>query len=311
MLKQIAQTIQEYDTIIIHRHLSPDPDALGSAFGLKAMINETYPSKDVYCCGMIPEQLKYIGEEDIVHDEDYQDALVIILDTPNASRVDDKRFSKGSYSIKIDHHPDGENFTSMQWVEDKYSSTSEMILKLLFEMNFKCSMKGYEAILSGIVADTNRFLYPSTSNQTFEYMMKLKDLDVDFLSVYDNLYRRSLQDISLFAYIVANLVVDKKVAYIYLSQSLEDQFDISSASSMIGQLNNIDEFIVWVFITEDKKQEQLRVNIRSRGPVINDVAGMHGGGGHMMASGIRLPLDYDYIKIIQDLQKRVEEYDNM
>ena len=36
--KTILAKIKAYDTIIIHRHMKPDPDALGSQVGLKEMI---------------------------------------------------------------------------------------------------------------------------------------------------------------------------------------------------------------------------------------------------------------------------------
>ena len=36
--QQILEKIKEYDTIIIHRHMKPDPDALGSQVGLKALL---------------------------------------------------------------------------------------------------------------------------------------------------------------------------------------------------------------------------------------------------------------------------------
>ena len=37
---------QEYDTIIIHRHMKPDPDALGSQVGLKALLKHHFPEKN-------------------------------------------------------------------------------------------------------------------------------------------------------------------------------------------------------------------------------------------------------------------------
>ena len=45
---QILEKIKEYDTIIIHRHMKPDPDALGSQVGLKALLkhhSQKKPSK--------------------------------------------------------------------------------------------------------------------------------------------------------------------------------------------------------------------------------------------------------------------------
>ena len=41
MFKEILEKIKEFDTIIIHRHLRPDGDCIGSQFGLKYLLEES------------------------------------------------------------------------------------------------------------------------------------------------------------------------------------------------------------------------------------------------------------------------------
>ena len=48
----LFELIDQYDIITIFRHISPDADALGSQFGLKQWIQDTYPQKQVYALGM-------------------------------------------------------------------------------------------------------------------------------------------------------------------------------------------------------------------------------------------------------------------
>lgn len=43
--QEIVDTIKKYDKIIIHRHLRPDPDALGSQVGLAELLRESFPEK--------------------------------------------------------------------------------------------------------------------------------------------------------------------------------------------------------------------------------------------------------------------------
>ena len=46
--EEILQMIKQYDRIIIHRHMRPDPDALGSQCGLAEILRGSFPEKDVY-----------------------------------------------------------------------------------------------------------------------------------------------------------------------------------------------------------------------------------------------------------------------
>lgn len=41
----ILDKIKAHQTIIIHRHQNPDPDALGSQAGLKEIIAQNFPDK--------------------------------------------------------------------------------------------------------------------------------------------------------------------------------------------------------------------------------------------------------------------------
>ena len=51
-----------------------------------------------------------------------------------------------------------------------------------------------------------------------------------------------------------------------------------------------------------------KVNIRSRGPVINTVASKYNGGGHSFASGARIAKMTDVDKLLKELDKACKEY---
>ena len=51
MFENILKLIEKYPRIIIHRHKNPDGDALGSQIGLKHIIKDTYPDKEVFAVG--------------------------------------------------------------------------------------------------------------------------------------------------------------------------------------------------------------------------------------------------------------------
>ena len=104
-MERIFALIAQYDTITLFRHQAADCDALGAQFGLKQWIQEHYPDKQVYALGTsLGSHGKDFPPIDAVSDEIITCSLAIILDTANAQRIDDERWRKAAYKIKIDHH---------------------------------------------------------------------------------------------------------------------------------------------------------------------------------------------------------------
>ena len=108
-------------------------------------------------------------------------------------------------------------------------------------------------------------------------------------------------------------VTENRLGYVIITNEdiLKYGVDSASAGNMINNFNYIKEILVWVTITEDIKNNQYRVSIRSRGPAINQIAEKHNGGGHKMASGVRVPSLEDAMKVIDDLDKKLEEYNSL
>ena len=105
-------------------------------------------------------------------------------------------------------------------------------------------------------------------------------------------------------------VTENGVAYIILTNDIITKFkaDSASAGNMINNFNFIDEVLVWIIVTEDVKNNNVRVNIRSRGPEINKIAEKYNGGGHAMASGARLSSIDEAEALISDIDYATENY---
>ena len=76
--KKIYKKIKKYNKIVIARHVGPDPDALGSSIGLKEIIKNTFPNKEVYVVGTPASKFKYIGSIDQFNEEMYSNSLLIL-----------------------------------------------------------------------------------------------------------------------------------------------------------------------------------------------------------------------------------------
>src|SRR5690606_19263426 len=108
--QEILEVIMQHETIIVHRHMRPDPDALGSQGGLVDILKASLPDKKILKAGGPVGDLAFLTTMDTVLDEDYQGALVIVTDTANRPRISDERYDQGAKLIKIDHHPNDDAY---------------------------------------------------------------------------------------------------------------------------------------------------------------------------------------------------------
>lgn len=312
MYKEIYKAIKKYDEIVIARHTGADIDALGSQLAMQEIIKETFPEKKVYVIGAYSSKFKFVGQLDREEDLKLENPLLIVLDTPKTSRIDTLDLSKYSFKIKIDHHPLEEKFGDIELVNDKSSSACEVVIDLCNNTKLKMNKIAAERLFMGIVSDTNRFMYPSTSYETMNKAAKLiEEFCVNPPELYEKMYLRDLVELRFEGYMLQNLKVTKnKVAYIKITDEIQKEFNVDAATpgNMIGSLSYINDFIVWVTFSEDKKQNLVRVSIRSRGPVINTIAMQYNGGGHKLASGVRLPDFTLSDALIDDLDKLCKEY---
>ena len=309
--KQIYKKIKNADTIIIARHIGPDPDALGSSLGLKQIINDNFPNKKVYCIGSPAAKFRFIGELDKLP-ENIDNTLLIVTDTPDHKRVDGIDPRRIKNSIKIDHHPYVETMCELEWIDDKSSSASQMVLELAFNTNLKLTKEAGEKLYIGLVADTNRFMFSYSNSKTFALVSKLLEkTDIDITKIYNELYLRPYKEIKFQGYMSQNYqITENKVGYLIIHDETLKEFNVDAATpgNMINSFNHINEMLVWVTATEDKDLGSYRISIRSRGPIINEVAANHGGGGHMFASGTRLKTEDEIMKLIKDLDEVSKNY---
>lgn len=312
--KEILKQIKKYNTIVIARHVGADPDALASQIALKDIILNNFPLKKVYVVGMPASRFKYLGTLDKLTDEMYENSLLIVTDTPDKKRVDGVDTTRFSKTIKIDHHPFVEKYCDIECINDKASSASQIIIDFAFSMKLKITKEAAEKLYIGIVADTNRFLFSYTTPNTFDLVSKLiKETDINFTSLYDNLYLRSLKELKFQSYIINNMIVtENKFGYIKLTDDVLKKFDVDAATAgnMVNNFNYIEDFVSWAVFTEDKNNDFIRGSIRSRGPIINDVAAKFGGGGHKLASGVRLKNFEEVDKLVEALDLECNKYES-
>ena len=311
--KKILKKIKQYDTIVIARHISPDPDAIASQIALRDVIKLNYPKKNVYAVGVSVAKFRTYGNLDRIDETKFDgDALLIALDVPNLSRIDGVDKSAFKELLKIDHHPFEEEFGECDWVDDTSSSTCQMIIEFVLNARLKIDRKIAENLFLGVVSDSDRFLISYTTSKTFKLIANLIDKSgIDFTNLYPVLYERPFSEIKFHGYLAENLnITENGFAYLYITPEILKEYGVDAAtpSNMINDFSNIKDVYAWTFVTFDEKNEIYKVNIRSKGPVINETAARFGGGGHKFASGVRTPNKKDVDDLIEALDNDCKEY---
>ena len=314
MFLKIYELIKKYENIVIARHIGVDPDAMASSFALKNSILLTFPDKHVRLAGTGSSRFSYFGKFDKSEDVK-ENTLLIVTDTPDIKRIDGiTDITKFSDIIKIDHHPFMEKFSnnSVEYIDVKAGSASQIVLELIENTDLLMDKQIAEQIFWGIVSDTNRFMYNDSTSKTFHFVGNLLEkYDLDLQKLYAPLYARPLEEVRLEGYIALNMqVTENGVAYIKITNDILEKFktDAASPGNMIGNFNYIDGILVWLFVTEDVKNENFRISIRSRGPIINSTAEKYNGGGHSFASGARITDIALADKLIKDLDDLCMKY---
>lgn len=310
MYKKIFNEIKKYNNIVIARHIGVDPDAMASQIALRDSIKLTFPEKKVMAVGNGSNKFSFLGKLDRL--EMSEDTLLIVTDTPDKRRVDYVDPDKFRFRIKIDHHPFIEKYCDIELIDDTATSACEIIMRMLLETKLKCNSNIARTLFAGLVSDSNRFLFNSCTSDTFKLVSEfLKLYNFDMYDIYQKLYARPLNEVRLEGYISLNMVVTENgLGYIKLTDDILKKFEVDSAApgNMINNFNFIDKVLVWATITEDIKNNQIRVSIRSRGPIINGIAEDFGGGGHKFASGVKLRTFEEANRLMEMLDKELLKY---
>ena len=306
MFEQIRACIESYDTIIIHRHKNPDGDAIGSQVGLKHILRENFPEKTILTVGDAAGRYAFIEDSimDEVSDETYKTALAIILDTSAKALISDDRYTLSAKTARIDHHIFCEEIAEVEVTDTSFESCCGLITALAKECEWRLTPTAAKSLYTGMITDSGRFRYDSTTSQTFRLAAFLMEQNFSTNDIFRNLYADDFSFIRLRAQFVLKIqfAENKKVAYIYTTREEAesygfDTFTISRGMvNVMGEIRGVD---VWVNFTE--AENGVLAEIRSSAYNINPIARKYGGGGHEKASGATLKDRTEAMSMLNDL----------
>ena len=313
IMTTILDKIKEYNKIILFRHFRPDGDATGSTKGLQRILQLTYPEKTVLLINNdYADYLKFLGTEDAqIPDEEYADALGIVLDTATAQRVSNQKFTLCREVIKIDHHIPIETYGNYQWVEEERSSTCEMIAHFYdtFRDELKIDTEAATYIYTGMVTDSGRFRFRDVSSETMRLAGVMLESKIDTDVLFANLYLKDFSEFKFESYAHKKMkMTENGVVSLFVSKSMQKKLGITKeqASASVSFMDSIKGSLIWIAFIEG--DDEIRVRLRSRFVTISELANQYRGGGHACAAGATLKSKAEMKELLKKADALLGEY---
>lgn len=312
--QQIFDRILKYDTIIISRHKRPDGDASGSTMGLAEILKTSFPEKQIFLDNEdYAAYTAFLGEEGPhPSDADYENALVIVIDTGTIDRVSNSRVRIGKELVKIDHHIDAVPYGDVSWVEEERSSACEMIVDFFvtFKDRLVLNKKAATCLYTGMVTDSGRFQYQGTNADTLRAAAVLLDRGLDLERIYANLYMAPF-DVTMFEAELTRKIrrSEHGVAWLYITRNFRISRGMSheDASNSVSLMDKIKDSMIWLAFIEND-DGTVRVRLRSRFVEVEPLARKYHGGGHANASGATLQNKKEAMELLKDADEILSAY---
>ena len=209
----------------------------------------------------------------------------------------------------MDHHIFCETICDTEYVESSYESCCGMVAHLAMECGLRLTPIAAQALYTGMITDSGRFRYDSTSSRTFALASFLMTQQFDTNEIFRNLYADDFESKKLRAQFTLKVqFTPKNVAYIYttleeLKALNKDIFSVSRG--MVGIMSDTRGVDIWANFTET--ENGVLCELRSSRYNINPIAVKYGGGGHAKASGATVPDRATVMRLLADLDNMMGE----
>lgn len=292
-----VEALQASSEIAVACHINPDGDALGSMLGLGRFLARQ--NKKLWMgwgSGTIqlPPQYEFLpGVGDLVSHEHFPEVIqtFVAIDCADIQRLGllRPRFEAAQIRINIDHHVSNEGFGNINLVDPSAASSSELAFELIRRMGGRPDPDEATCLYTGIVTDTGRFQYASTSPTTLRTAAELREIGIDHEKVGSQVYEsNSFGYLHVLGLVLSRARLEDGMVWSWLDQDDLGGLDLDETENFIDTLRTVAEAKVAVLLKQWPKRAY-KASLRSKGDVdVAQIAKSLGGGGHERAAGFEM-----------------------
>ncbi len=277
-------------------HVSPDMDTLGSAVGLRYILENMGKTVTVYAQDEVAPRFMFLEGMSQVRlpDEEVYD-LCVAVDVSDEARMGTAKtvFDRAAATAMIDHHPTTVPFAPAYVLDAKAAATAQIIVRLCGEFGWEIPEKAAMCLWAGISTDSGNFSFDSVTAETFRAAAVCMEKGAKPGIITEKLYRTSTEGhVRMMGRVLNGLELSRegRVCIIrYTQQDLQEcNAEQEDASGIINAALEIESVCVVAQLSE--RNGLIKCSMRAKAPYdVAAVAKNYGGGGHVRAAGCSLP----------------------
>ena len=195
-LQAAVAALAAADRVLIATHENPDGDAIGSMTAAAGGLRQLGKEVRMYLepASTIPHEVSFLDTEGLERDTDPADVAgwtLLVVDCGNERRLGELhealRASAGTV-VDVDHHHDNSRFGDVNVVDGHASSTAEILARIFDGLGVEITPKIAEALYVGLVTDTGRFQYRTTSPEALRLAARLVEAGTDVHKVFERVF---------------------------------------------------------------------------------------------------------------------------
>lgn len=276
-------------------HISPDMDTLGSAVGLRYILENMGKTAVVYAQDAVAPRFLFLegmSEVRLPDEEEYD--LCVAVDVSDEARMGTAKsvFANAKETAMIDHHPTTVPFAPSYIIEPKAAATAQIIVEKCAEFGWEIPEKAAMCLWAGISTDSGNFSFDSVTAETFRAAAVCVEKGAQPGIITELLYRTSTEGhIRLMGRVLDGLKLSREGKVCLISYTPEDlaecNADQEDSSGIINAALEIES--VRVVAQLSLRDGAIKVSMRAKAPYdVAAVAKQFGGGGHVRAAGCTL-----------------------
>ena len=292
MVDEMKRALEGAQNIALVCHISPDMDTLGSAAGLRSVLERMGKRVTIYDQDPVPERYLFVGGLGDVRlpDEEVYD-LCVSIDVSDRARMGEaaRVFDNARARAMIDHHKTTEPFAPVHVVRPDAAATAEILTKLFDEYGWEIPQEAALCLCAGISTDTGNFSFASVTGDTLRAAARCVECGAKMSVITESLYRTSTEGhIRAMGRILNGLDLRADGRIAVMSVTLQDKEELSLLPEDSEGIVNFGLEIkgVQAAVLLNEREGLVKCSLRAKEPLdVAKVAAEFGGGGHVLAAG--------------------------